>query len=217
MLIDIHSHTADSANIVIRNVHHNQVVENITDTYTSGGIHPWYVQESTLVRDMDKLDLLAKTDQFIAIGESGLDKSCKTDYALQKLAFELQIDLAKKHDLPMIIHCVKSYSELLFFRKKSAPAHPWILHGYNASKETAFQFIQKDCYLSFGKVLFAKSTNGHKAFTQIPLERIFLETDDTDISITEVYKLAAELRNISIFELKEQIQQNFTNCFEIRL
>ncbi len=52
-------------------------------------------------------------------------------------------------------------------------------------------------------------------FKEIPLDKIFLETDDSEIDISTIYKKAAEIRGISTPYLSEQIQKNFSNLFKI--
>jgi len=66
-------------------------------------------------------------------------------------------------------------------------------------------------------MLFSETSKAFKGFPSIPSQRIFLETDDTEHSIYEVYEKAAKLRGADIAELKKQMQMNFKSCFNIAL
>ena len=88
---------------------------------------------------------------------------------------------------------------------------PIIFHGYNKNEVLAKQLIEKGYYLSFGKSLF-KNQN-LKSIQSIPLEKLFLETDDDNRSIKEVYELAAKQLNISLETLILQIEKNFNSVF----
>jgi TatD DNase family protein len=219
MLIDIHRHSTDNgeADLILRNAFHNEPVNELNGKYFSVGLHPWHVKEHSLNEDINLVADRAKYKKVIAIGEAGIDKTIDTAYQLQLKAFTQQIEIAKEYQLPMIIHCVKAYSELLSLKKNSKHKQPWIIHWFNASTEMALDLIKKNCYLSFGNILFKENTKGYKAFLKIPIEYIFLETDDIDIPLTKIYEKAAELKCISLAGLQNQIKENFKNCFEISL
>ena len=82
----------------------------------SAGIHPWYIPahpEETL----KELDRLAASPFCKAIGEAGLDKFVSTSLFLQRELFVRQAELAAAHRLPVIVHCVKAWDELLSHEK----------------------------------------------------------------------------------------------------
>jgi TatD DNase family protein len=62
-------------------------------------------------------------------------------------------------------------------------------------------------------MLFKEESKAFKSFLKLPLENIFLETDDADISIDEVYEKAARLKNIALEQLQVQIELNYESCF----
>lgn len=219
MLIDIHRHSIDKglANVVMQNIFHSETNQIEPTGFYSVGLHPWHVEASTLIEDIEKIKETANQINVIAIGEAGIDKATQTNLTLQKIAFEAQIAIAKDAKKPMIIHCVRAYDEILHYRKSSNHHKPWIIHWFNASKETAFDLIGKNCYLSFGHMLFNENSKAYKSFKHVPIEHVFFETDDVGISISEVYTRAAQLKNIPLENLKEQIQTNFKNCFGIAI
>ncbi len=218
-MIDIHRHAKDSgiADIVLRNLFHSQYDEIENDGWYSIGLHPWHVKQESLTEDLHKVNEAANHPQVIAIGEAGLDKSIDAPLDIQAKAFEAQVKIAIKVNKPMIIHCVRSYNEVLGTKLKMKHKKPWIIHWFNASREMAEQLVDKNFFLSFGHMLFNDRSKACNAFLFIPTEKIFFETDDANNSIDEVYKKAAHLRGIEMSKLQKQIQQNFTNCFGIRL
>lgn len=84
----------------------------------SAGIHPWYIPahpEETL----KELERLAASPSCKSIGEAGLDKYASTPLPLQRELFIRQAELAVSRQLPVIIHCVKAWDELLAIKKTS--------------------------------------------------------------------------------------------------
>lgn len=219
MYIDIHRHSSDNgkANFVLRNLFHNQTEQVSQTPYCSVGLHPWHVSEGLINSSIDFVEVASNSKNVLAIGETGIDKAVAIDLDLQREAFQSQIEIAKKVSKPLIIHCVKAYDELLSFRKNANHNQPWIFHWFNAAPQTAFDFIGKGCFLSFGHMLFKEESKAFKSFLKIPLDSFFLETDDVDVSIVEVYERAAWLKNISIGVLMKQIEANFETCFGIHL
>jgi len=219
MWIDIHRHANDSgsANVVVRNLFHDQKNEIETGRWYSIGLHPWHVKADSIHDDIARVEEMAGHPQIIAIGETGLDKSIIIPFDLQIRAFEAQIEIAKTMNKPMIIHCVKAYNEVLKMKIRSKQQKPWIIHWFNAIREMGEQLTNRDFYLSFGHMLFDSRSKAYKSFPYIPLDRIFFETDDTGYRIDEVYDRATRLRNIDLRSLKDTIQQNFIQCFGVQL
>jgi TatD DNase family protein len=110
---------------------------------------------------------------------------------------------------------VRSYSELLAIRKKSRKSVPWIFHWFNADERIAEALIRENCYLSFGHMLFREESKAFRAFQTVPPEYVFFETDDAGYSIREIYSKAADLRNMTVNDLKTRILDNFTRCFQL--
>jgi len=179
----------------------------------SYGIHPWQIKSENLNILIQKLKQEASNPQIIAIGEAGLDKLIKTPIEEQKALFELQIEIAIKYDKPLIIHCVKAYSELLAMQKKH-PKGVWIIHGFDGRVELAKQLTDKDIKLSVGAALMKSNHKISQTIAAIPLEHLFLETDEqTEFSIEEIYQQVAKILKMDIEELKRQLFFNFAAHF----
>lgn len=217
MKIDIHRHAKESgtAKRVIRNLFHDQLSEIEPKKFYSIGLHPWHVNAESLDSDIQNLSEAAEDPGVIAIGETGLDKSIKVPFELQVKAFLAQIKLAIAVNKPVIIHCVRAYNEIFSLRLESEHKKPWIIHWFNASQQMGEQLISKNLYLSFGHMLFNSKSKAYHAWTKLPIDHIFLETDDAGYTIDEIYQQAALLKGINITRLEKQIETNFLNCFEI--
>ena len=181
----------------------------------SAGIHPWYVKNNTFEIEMVQLEMALKKLNVIAVGECGLDKVCKTDFQLQENCFKRQIHLANILKKPIIVHCVKAFSETITLLQKEKCSVPVIFHGFNKGKILAEQLISKGYYLSFGKHIFETRTAA--IFKTLPLTHIFLETDDATTGIIQIYKKAAELIGTSVKLLSSQIESNARLVFNQRL
>jgi TatD DNase family protein len=163
---------------------------------------------------LDQVRSYAAHPGVIAIGETGLDKASGTPYDIQLPVFEKQMKIAGSLGKALIIHCVRSYSEMLFYRKKSDQSLPWIFHWFNADEQTAAELIRKNCYLSFGHMLFREQSRAYRTFASMAPDHLFFETDDAGYTIRQIYERAAAIRNISVEELKAQIIDNFDRCFK---
>ena len=175
----------------------------------ASGIHPW---------DAEKFDISTlDEDSFSsaeAIGEIGLDFARPIDRDRQKMLFERQLILAEKLNLPVVLHCVKAFEPTMnLLLKYSLKAV--IFHGFIGSKEQAIKAIKSGYYLSFGCRTF-QSAKSIEALQITPLTRIFVETDEADIPIEEMYAKIAKLRKVSVGDLIEATNNNYKTIFTHR-
>ena len=215
--IDIHTHTwqEDPETTRVLNLFPGEQEKLALPSFFSVGLHPWHVQDDTWEEMVEQVGSMAGNRNVLAIGEAGLDKIRGTRYDAQKHAFYAQMDLAGKLKKPLIIHCVRAYDEMLALRKRSDQSVPWIFHWFNADGQTAAELIRKNCYLSFGHMLFREESKAFTVFKSVPLEQVYFETDDAGYTIAEVYARAALIRNLDPDALKTQIMDNFGRCFQL--
>ena len=215
MFINIHSHQPEiKKEFVIQNLlkDFNQL---LSPGYYSAGLHPWHLESQNWQQQLLQLKKISTAENILALGECGLDKVCKTDFKLQQEVFITQILWANEINKPLIIHCVQAFSELGDLLKKYNNKTPVIFHGFNKNSRIAEKMLNDGHYLSFGKSIL--QLRNKVIFEQVPLNRIFLETDETNISIEEIYKEAAALKNISLETLSLQIEKNVQLVFNINL
>jgi TatD DNase family protein len=183
------------------------------DGLYSIGLHPWEICKGDREKKIEIVKVHGARPEVIAVGEIGLDKY-KEEFDLQKDVFIRQIEIAKTLQKPIIIHCVKAFSELSEILKLTKPPLPVILHRYSGNKTIVDQLIKYNCFFSFGHELFNERSKTHRVFKAIPLSRIFLETDDSDYDIEDIYKKAADLKEIKPDDLILAIRNNFARCFK---
>ena len=168
------------------------------------GIHPKDIDENWQ-KHFEAFKKILLQDNCLAIGECGLDALIDIDANLQKTVFERQILWANEIQKPVIIHCVKWFQELIPFQKLAEV--PLIIHGFNKKKSVADEMLKHGFFLSFGKsVLYNLSLQS--ILKEIPIDKIFLETDDTDFDIAELYQKVSEIKEISLEELQKKISEN---------
>ncbi|MFA8434308.1 MAG: TatD family hydrolase [Marinifilaceae bacterium] len=184
-------------------------------TNLSVGLHPWHVHRQDREELIAHVNTLAIHPNALAIGEAGLDRFAEAPLELQMEYFIRQVQIAEQIQKPLLIHCVRCFPELLSVRKKLNPINPWIIHGFNANEQIAKEVVRSGCYLSFGTTILKENSKLMAAFRAIPLDQIFLETDESPINIEEIYQKAATVRNITEEELIIAISNNFRQCFSV--
>ena len=215
--IDIHSHHKSYEGGVFRiyNQFLNDPDEELSSKAISTGLHPWHIN------DFDSLDSLAiilesniNRDSVLLVGETGLDKIISTPFEQQLDVFEQHIFQSEKFSKPLIIHCVKSYQELIEVRQRIKPNQEWIIHGFNSSPELAQELVRMGFYLSIGDSLLRKNEKSREVLKKIQISRLFIETDEDNKSIQELYKEVSLIYELEAVKLKEYIYKNFINLFQ---
>lgn len=187
-----------------------------TIPFYSIGIHPWYILEERIGADLQILESKLQESNCLAVGECGLDKRINTPIGLQQIVFEKQLLLAQQYKKPVVIHCVAAFQEVIATKKRLKISVPMIIHGFSKNKQVAKELIENGFYISFGKYLL-QNPDLETVFQDIPNDRFFLETDTEEISIQEIYILAAKYKKCSLEVLQQQIKSNFEAVFKMQL
>ena len=143
------------------------------------GLHPTSVSQNW-EEELNAVEKSLGSHKIWAIGEIGIDCYWSKEFLeQQKEAFRIQLEMAEKHDLPVIIHSRES-TELIINVLKDYKNHKMrgVFHAYSGSAET-FRELQKlgDWYVGIGGVLTYKKASIAETVKEIPLQRIILETD----------------------------------------
>jgi len=205
MYIDFHTHTAKKSNAIYNViVGENKIPKSL---WFSVGIHPWYIKKD-YSKQLEYLEqILAQNHKnLLLIGECGIDKNkASASITTQTIVLEKQIEFSEKYNKPLVLHCVKAYNELIALHQKLHPKQKWIIHGFNKKEQLAQQLIKQGFYLSFGYDTLQRIDY----LKRIPLDKLFLETDDNSgKSIEEIYILASQKLNKSKEELARVIKKN---------
>jgi TatD DNase family protein len=208
--INIHSHRKPvTANeFVIRNAYLPAQQERLNNLpyATSVGLHPWILDQVSIDECSDRLIEVATSDKVLAIGEIGIDRAIEAPVQKQLQYFDAQLNVARALQKPVIIHAVRSYSDLIPFLKKSKV--PFIFHQFTGNQQQANELLKYNAYLSFGKNLF--DPKSAETFKNLPNSNIFLETDISNtLKINDIYTQAAKLKLLSVDELKSIVFHNF--------
>ena len=182
--------------------------DDIEYGHYSVGFHPYNVGKFDEQDTLNIVRLSTENPNVFAIGEIGLDKSIDVPMEVQKRIFEKQVDIAEFSDLPVILHVVRAFNEMIEFMKVHNPSVPMIIHGYNGNKEMAAELVKAGFLISFGEAIAMDKTKIIEACKEVPLDRMFLETDEGEMDIREVYFTAAELKEVSLDQLRLQIVEN---------
>lgn len=213
-LYNIHAHQcceeADDGNVVIDfiNTYPNEFIQesqNYPNVFFTCGIHPWHSADSS--GRMELLEKIVQDKRVVGVGEIGLDKIQGPSLDIQLTIFEKQIEIANTVNKPIIIHCVKYWDELIAIYNKQKKKNTWILHGFRGNKQQAEQLVKLGFYFSIGKYFNEESVE------KIPIERLFLETDTSDIYILEMYQNVAKVRGVSLEFLTSVVEMNIKRTF----
>ncbi|REC48190.1 TatD family hydrolase [Chryseobacterium pennipullorum] len=197
---DFHHHKKSVPNGI-----YNLDIERIPPDFPySIGIHPQDIDPKNIEEQFNWMEQMIFQNCF-AIGECGLDSLVAADHKIQEEVFLRQIIIANEVKKPIIVHCVRKFYEVISFKKKAEQA--MVIHGFNKKRQVAEDLLTHNFYLSFGKaVLYNLSLQDIVKTT--PIGKIFLETDNEDFKIEELYLKVSELKGISLEQLNEQILEN---------
>lgn len=211
--IDIHTHLdrVETDTIIVQNIFPGEGFAAFTGrNFYSFGLHPWHLksqeENDEMLREVEEA---LEFDHVCFVGECGLDKKIDGDIEEQKRVFKAHAFIAEEFKRPLIIHCVKAYNEVFELHRKLHPEMPWILHGYTGNVQTTQLLGKQGFMFSFGKSLFNENSKSIESLKCLPMENIFFETDEYDTEVDTIYKKAAELKNVSLDILKNEIWNNF--------
>lgn len=190
------------------------------------GIHPTEYQGFPSVENWAELEKLATHDKVVAIGECGLEKRGGRvegeAWRKQIETFERQIEIAKKINKPLMIHCREAYSEVLGILKLHASNFNLRanIHCFTGNWEQAKKFLDPGFTISFtGIITFTQQYD--EVVKMIPLEKIMAETDSPFLApvpyrgqrneplyVAEVVKKIAEIKGLPFEEAEQKLLNN---------
>lgn len=210
--LDFHAHQRKPAEkeIVIQSLFlQNDLITNNSDKiFFTSGLHPWHADQLSIKEVKTRLEQFINSKSIIAVGEAGLDKLKGPNLDVQVKVFKQHIEIAEKYNLPLIVHSVKAHNEILKLKIETKSKVPWVIHQFNGSQQLAIDFIKQGFYLSVSKHINNERSKINHYFGELPIEKIFLETDDYDIDIKYLYAYAARKFNMSIEDFKKQLIKN---------
>lgn len=179
----------------------------------SVGIHPWHIHPDHWQDDVEILRGLIHHSRVKAIGEAGLDRLADLPLAVQQDVFEAMVALSEEARKPLIIHAVRTHAEIVHLHRQLHPKQLWIVHGFNLRSSIAEALLSRHIYLSFGEALLHHHSPAGEALKICPQELFFLETDDKQANMRDIYQRAASLRDENMEEMAERLEQRFKLVF----
>ena len=196
------------------------------DVYVTIGFHPSEA-DITTKDDLKFLEKSLSNKKVVAIGEIGLDYHYgKENVERQKKLFISQLDLAKKYNLPVVIHSRDATQDTIDILKSYDLRGD--IHCFSGSLETAKIYISMGYYLGIGGVVTFKNSSLYKVIEKIGLSNIVLETDspylspepfrgtkNTSKNVPIIANSIAEILNIDVSEVSRITYSNAVKLFDL--
>ncbi len=214
----------------------NQIVKNEkaeSDKYK-------FITKAEIYKEENYQKLIDSSNKIVAIGEIGLEyfrlpenkEKAEKIKKLQRQVFKKQLNLAKKNNLPIIIHCREAHDDLYSiindFVKEKKPLNDWgVIHCFSGDYKLAKKYNSLGLKISFtGLITFVNQWD--EVIKKIPLEKIIVETDSPYLSpvpfrgkrneplnVKEVVKKIAELKGLEIEKVSKITYNNAKKLFKI--
>lgn len=160
------------------------LAHKLPNVFATVGIHPHNTADEGLRAPLKDqiagIDQLAKDDRVVAIGEFGIDIKHGTEQlAQQKEALRLQLELARSHKLPIVLHCRLAYKDLDQVIEEAGGSFEGEVHCFAGGPQDLKLILDRGLYVAYGgMVTFGKKTEHLlESLKQTPLDRMLLETD----------------------------------------
>jgi len=207
-----------------------ELAEQYEFIYAAVGWHPVDAIDFT-DKELGMLKDLSAHPKVVALGEMGLDYHWdKSPKSVQKQVFRKQIRLAKKLNMPIIIHNREATEDIItILREEEAETIGGIMHCYSDSPDYIEASLAMNFYISLGgPVTFKNATLPKEVAKMVPLERLLIETDCPYLTphpyrgkrnepayVTLIAEKIAELRGLSVEELAQATTENAKRLFRL--
>lgn len=198
--------------------------------YACVGWHPVDAIDMT-DEDLRWIEELSAHPKVVALGEMGLDYHWdKSPKEVQKEVFRKQIRLAKKVNLPIVIHNREATADVVeILQEEHAEEVGGIMHCFSGSPEVAKECVKMNFYISLGgPVTFKNAKKPKEVAAEIPLDKLLIETDCPYLAphpyrgqrnepgyVKLVAEQIAEIKGIPFDEVAEVTSQNAKKLFDI--
>ena len=196
--------------------------------FLMAGLHPVYVKDD-YENELKIVKENLKNFKCVAVGEIGIDKHWDLSFLeQQKIAFQSQIEIALKRDLPVVIHCRNAFDDIydILVKNKSDKLRG-ILHCFTGSLDDAKKIIDLNFKIGIGGVVTFKNGGIDKFLDRIHISNIVLETDSPYLSpsphrgkrnessyITYVIDKLSEIYGLSNSDIISQTSLNANDVFD---
>ena len=204
------------------------LAERFPHVYAAVGIHPEELSEMQ-AGDLEKIEALCESERCIAIGEIGLDYYWDDTHKKEQQAlFIEQLELALRHDKPVIIHDREAHGDSLDIVRRY-PDVRGVFHCYSGSREMAEELLKRGWYLGFdGPITYKNARKAIEVLEICPLDRLLIETDSPYLSpvprrgkrndsrnLRYVTEKIAEIKGLTAEEVAAATMENGRRLFKI--
>ena len=206
-----------------------RLTEEYPFVYGAVGIHP--DEAGTLTEEhMSEMERLLDLEKIVAVGEIGLDYYWDNEsHDVQKKWFIRQLELAKKKDMPVIIHSREAAADTMEIMRGYASGMRAVIHCYSYSVEMAREYVKMGYYIGIGGVVtFKNAKKLVNVVKEIPLTSIVLETDcpylapvpyrgkrNSSLYLPYVAEKIVEIKGVNIEEVVRQTEENSRMLYDL--
>lgn len=198
------------------------------------GFHPCFLDQHDQ-NDSEWLDHQLSSHQqqpstfLVGVGECGLDFRTRneSDRIKQQQLFDAHIDLAKRYELPLVLHVCGAHDQALRQLKAHNFNSGGLVHAFTASKEIAHEYIKRGFALGVGGAFsHVRAKKLRRTFTSLPLSSLLLETDSPDMTpafwgaphnspacIPVLAQILAHIHDVPLAQVSEVTQATFARVF----
>ncbi|RSV83909.1 TatD family hydrolase [Klebsiella aerogenes] len=197
--------------------------------YAALGMHPIVIEQHD-DRGLAQLEsyLIQRHPKLVAVGEIGLDLyRDDPQYDRQQALLEAQLRLAKRYDLPVILHSRRTHDKLAMLLKKHNLPRAGVVHGFAGSLQQAERFVQLGYKIGVGgTITYPRASKTRDVMACLPLSSLLLETDAPDMPLNgfqgqpnrpeqaaRVFDSLCELRAEPAQEIEAALLANTKNLF----
>lgn len=193
------------------------------------GVHPNDAIEATPAV-LDVIERLAREPDCVAVGETGLDYY--RDYttpAQQAASFRSHIDIARRQDRALVIHCREAWDDCLALLEDHGPPDRVVMHCFSGDLDVTARCVEAGYFLSFaGNVTFSNAGALREAAAAVPLELLLTETDSPFLTphphrgkpndpsyVPITLRALAEAQQRTVDDVEGAVAQNTTRAFAL--
>lgn len=207
------------------------LAENYPPLFAALGLHPIVIEqhgEDCLEQLQQALE--KRPHKLIAVGEIGLDLyRDDPQFDKQERVLDAQLKLAKRYDLPVILHSRRTHDKLAMHLKRHALPRTGVVHGFAGSLQQAERFVQLGYKIGVGgTITYPRASKTREVMAQLPLESLLLETDAPDMPLNgfqgqpnrpeqavRVFETLCELRQEPADVIADALYRNTTALFNV--
>ncbi|MCZ4674739.1 metal-dependent hydrolase [Citrobacter sedlakii] len=207
------------------------LAERFVPLYAALGLHPIVIEQHAddgLERLQQVLD--DHPAKVVAVGEIGLDLYREDPrFDRQEQILEAQLKLAKRYDLPVILHSRRTHDKLAMHLKRQNLPRTGVVHGFAGSFQQAERFVQLGYRIGVGgTITYPRASKTRDVIAQLPLTALLLETDAPDMPLNgfqgqpnrpeqaaKVFDALCELRPEPADVIADALYRNTTALFDV--